>query len=71
MADKEVREIHTHSSGGGDGGAGMAVAMIAVVVLLLVGGFLFWSYSGGPNVAKGPSVTIETPTTGQGGGGKK
>ena len=71
MADKEIREVRTHS--GGEGSAGLAIAMMAVVAFLLVGGFFLWNYSGvGANVSKGPTVNIEVPaTTGQGGGAKR
>lgn len=67
MADKEIREIHTSS---GDGGAGMGMVLgIVLVAVLVIGGFLFWTYGGNNRTAGGPSVTINTPTTGQGGMG--
>ena len=68
MADKEIREIHT-SSGDGGAAAGMIVGIV-LVAALVIGGFLFWNYSGGNRTASAPSVTINTPgTTGQSGGG--
>ncbi len=67
MADKEIREIHTSS---GDGGAATGMVLgIVLVAALVIGGFLFWNYAGNNRTAGGPSVTINTPTTGQGGGG--
>ena len=66
MADKEIREIHT-SSGDGGAASGMVIGIVLVAVLV-IGGFLFWTYGGNNRTASAPSVTINTPTTGQGGG---
>jgi hypothetical protein len=70
MADKEVREIHTHS--GGDGGMAGVVVAIIVAAVVLVGGFFIYANGGMNQTASGPNVTIKAPsTTGSGGGTSK
>jgi hypothetical protein len=68
MADKEVREIHTHS--GGDGGMSGVVIGLIVAAVVIVGGFFLYANGGFDRTASGPNVTIKAPSTTGGGGGK-